>query len=411
MLGEVDKAEGLVRRGASVNATRSDGATPLHLAAGHPALVRFLISRHAPLEARDDAGYTPLYIAAGQATPDAALELIKAGANVNAAGRHGETPLIEAAQIGSFDTVRALVDHGANVNVQTDYGESALVAAAERPSSDAPKIVALFLQHGANVKQYGDEALLMGVENPDVVRLLIDAGAHVDRPERMRIDSASDIPLTRAAIDGSDETVRLLLDHGAKVDVGHGYEPVDAAVDWSMQDARHVDLAKFRTAKLHCAELLLDHGAPVGAHSLALAAAWAWPPVLKLLLDHGANVNGKNADGKTALMMAVSVALLSEVESIANNDSAEGLSISTMPDIEKSVDMLLARGADVNAKDNDGTTVLMHAVGPHGADFVARLLKLGADPTPKDSDGNTALSLAERDHYPDIARILKSWKS
>ena len=56
---------------------------------------------------------------------------------------------------------------------------------------------------------------------------------------------------------------------------------------------------------------------------------------------------------------------------------------------------LLNAGADVNARTNNGMTVLMYAAeGMANPENVRALLKAGADPKAKDKSGRTALDLA-----------------
>ena len=55
------------------------------------------------------------------------------------------------------------------------------------------------------------------------------------------------------------------------------------------------------------------------------------------------------------------------------------------------VQALLAKGADVNAKDNDGATALMLASQNGHLDVVQALLAKGADVNAKANDGVTAL--------------------
>jgi len=57
----------LISEGADVNARRTDGGTPLMIAAGNsstPEIVQLLIEKGAELEARSTAGSTPLMVAA-----------------------------------------------------------------------------------------------------------------------------------------------------------------------------------------------------------------------------------------------------------------------------------------------------------------------------------------------------------
>lgn len=57
----------------------------------------------------------------------------------------------------------------------------------------------------------------------------------------------------------------------------------------------------------------------------------------------------------------------------------------------------IARGADVNARSDDGDTPLMHAAVLSNADCVKVLLKAGADPNARDKRGGTALMRSVRD--------------
>ena len=54
------------------------------------------------------------------------------------------------------------------------------------------------------------------------------------------------------------------------------------------------------------------------------------------------------------------------------------------------ISLLLQAGADVNAKDRDGNTALILAAAENPT-VVSVLLKAGADVNAKDRDGNTAL--------------------
>ena len=79
------------------------------------------------------------------------------------------------------------------------------------------------------------------------------------------------------------------------------------------------------------------------------------------------------------------------------------------------IETLAEDGADVNAKDSDGGTILMFAAGPwadgdHAA-AVAALLKAGADPEATGTGGpmadKTALELATEAGHEAVAALLR----
>lgn len=69
---------------------------------------------------------------------------------------------------------------------------------------------------------------------------------------------------------------------------------------------------------------------------------------------------------------------------------------------------LLEKGADVNAKDSDGATALILAAYYGYADVVKVLIEKGADLNVKDRAGQTALDKAEAKHKSDIVNMLRS---
>lgn len=74
-------------------------------------------------------------------------------------------------------------------------------------------------------------------------------------------------------------------------------------------------------------------------------------------------------------------------------------------------DVLIKAGADVNAKDNDGRTALMVIVSNYKErlkDVAELLIKSGADVNAKEYNGLTALSLARIYKNDDIADLLRA---
>jgi len=124
-------------------------------------------------------------------------------------------------------------------------------------------------------------------------------------------------------------------------------------------------------------KLLLAAGAKVDApdhHGLTLLVSTGYfdPTVTTILLDAGADPNATDQQGESVLMKA----------------SAQGL--------KQSVKILIDHHADVNRKDARGRTALMHAAASHYSDAIPVLLENGADPTARDNEGHSALDLADK---------------
>jgi len=158
-----------------------------------------------------------------------------------------------------------------------------------------------------------------------LVRQLLDGGVPVDA---LNVDRT---PLHTAIVWKRREAVELLLDRGANIEaVYDGYTPLLRAI-W---EANSEDLAG----------LLLDHGASPhavyvldGTTALHYAARRGLLIIMGRLIDLGFSVDVHNTFGKTPLMWA------------ALNDTKDAL------------ELLLGRGAAINAQGNDGWTALHSA--------------------------------------------------
>ena len=142
--GNVPAVRALLESGVDVNKNTLTGikyrdsenvyyTTALHVAAknGHVATVKLLIENGADLNTRQESsfghtGTTPLGVAAERDNSLCAIELIKAGADVNLASSSGATPLMIAASEGREAIVALLIGFGADVSLCNCRGETAL---------------------------------------------------------------------------------------------------------------------------------------------------------------------------------------------------------------------------------------------------------------------------------------------
>lgn len=121
----------------------------------------------------------------------------------------------------------------------------------------------------------------------------------------------------------------------------------------------------------------------IGEQALQLAAWRGHIDAVRWLLDHGAPVN---RDGKA--WSALHYAVFAGHREIA--------------------DLLLARGADVNARAPNDASVLMMAAREGHEELAQRLLDVGADPTLTNDRGETALTWAMRQGNLRIAKRVSS---
>ena len=330
-------------------------------------------------------GQTPLMHAASGSYPNPALELLlDNGAQVNARDDSGVTALMEAANFNRSGAVKLLLDRGAQVNARSNYGLTPLTIAAA-PFIYLPvrklAVVKLLLEGGAQVDgrdSNGRTPLALSAGRsykPDIVALLLDHGAEVNAPDRNGVT-----PLMLAVHErGFPEIVKFLIEKGAQVDArsNNGSTPLHRAAQASIgnryrspllcmtsihPDFRR-DIEEVRQRPLEMIQLLLDTGAQVDARDedgntplIVAAKGTDRPEIIQLLIEKGAEVNARNNDGSTALMVA-------------------------------------ARGAD-SGGNIPGVTIIKSTRALLGGDIIELLLDKGANPLAIDASGMKAIDHA-----------------
>jgi ankyrin repeat protein len=182
--------------------------------------------------------------------------------------------------------------------------------------------------------------------------------------------------------------VRTWIDQGAEwpdaVSGDKSGARPDPAVVTMMTALRDGKRAEFER-RLRSAPAALNAKGPDGWTPLMYAALYGDPQAVRLLLDRGANPDAQNEDGGSALMYAVDdpgkTQLLLERGANPNLRSGEGrtaLLIAAAAGIDSTVKLLLDKGADVNVPLADGRGVLALAAGAGNPGLLKLLLDRGA---------------------------------
>jgi ankyrin repeat protein len=261
-------------------------------------------------------------------------KLLEKGVHVNEADTGGMTPLLYAASESRANCIAALISAAADVNHAARDGTTAMHLAAE------------------------NDCVV-------VVQQLLEAGARVDPEDPKSTES----PLYKACSNGALKAAKALIAAGASVNAkGHwGNRPLHACI--KADDPTTIPLMR----------LLVDAGADINAHGFAgatplhVAANSESATATKFLLSVGADPNCTTKRAESASAVSTTPA-----------DSRAGLPPGKRP---------------------------IHSFMVHGANCVGvlqLLLEKGADPNAPDEDGKTPMQLAdEMELDEEIKQLLK----
>lgn len=227
--GHIKVVRALTHAGASVEAKDSYGRTPLHDACqgGHQEIAIGLLLNGALVGTPDICSFTALHLAAkeGHGAMVQLLMIASADPELRAGGRCSALDLAVARD--HVEVIQKLVAYDAQVNAQCHNGTTALHVSATHGNGAAMRAL---IQAGALVNMgdsTGCSALHLSTSKPDLVRILLQAGANLDHR-----NIYGETPLFRACSQFDPGSVSTLLQLGADETVvnNKGATPFDTVL-------------------------------------------------------------------------------------------------------------------------------------------------------------------------------------
>lgn len=333
--------------------------------------------------------------------------------------RKAKTPhaLGRAAEAGNFGLVRSLLASGFDPNFQDEDQWTPLMRASRGGGGNYPankngrfECLRILLESGANPdlpNSHQKTPLWMAAQSGHdaCVASLIQAGAGLDK-----ISKDGRTPVMMAAKGGHLECMRLLFQAGADI---HGkdfesntlaihsaesFETLTLAVSFGADpfdcDSEGMDALDYaarlgNALGLHALLLSENHAkrSPRAVSLLSHACMGGKDQCIQTLLDAGFDPNEASQDGTTPLIL-----------------SAGAWSAGALPCVQ----LLLGRGAWIDARDDQGTSALMAASEQCNLSIVLFLAQAGADLDLINNGGHSAADLLDQDVEPDMASTLRA---
>jgi ankyrin repeat protein len=170
----------------------------------------------------------------------------------------------------------------------------------------------------------------------------------------------------------------------------------------------------FKNKHFELAELLIEHGIDVnlsvnerGDTALHSAVRSSNLRIVELIMAKGADVAVRNDDGQTALDIAMDLGRRKIVKLLANNRSSDAnIHLAAFLGDQARVQELIKSGTDINAQDQSGMTPLLRALSGSQVQLAKFLVENGADVSMGNKWGQAPLIYALWDRDPGMVQWL-----
>jgi ankyrin repeat protein len=253
--------------------------------------------------------------------------------------------IFTAAWLGDQASVAEFVERHPALANATDPAEDfqEVTPLAHALAGSEVTVVSLLLELGAEVRAHSGKLLSIAIalNRPDLVQILLEHGADASTVDSLGPLDFEERPIADLLVARGAGVPSHLLPRTCRADVSHN--------------------------ALHRATVLLGYGADVnsrartGLTALHYAVRSGDLPLIRLLLESGADVEASDLDGWTPLLHLAKTR--AKVDHVAV------------------LDLLVAHGANLDARTTTGETLLYFATRQHQSDVVRWLLEHGADPS------------------------------
>lgn len=351
------KIQTLIDSGVNINRKDAKGRTMLFELSAKRRIesIKILIRNGIDINSEDNYGKTVLSEAVDKIDGMMIRFLLENGASINHVNSSGRTVLHDAALEENNRAFTILMAQNPNLNLRDHYGRTVLFDAVEGGNLDIIREIVNNIDDINIVDNNGQSVLFDAVlkDNPDIAKFLISNGIDVNILDKKRQSA-----LFNAVILGAQNlpVIELLLEKGAKLNIK----------DYSEKT--------ILDEILKILSILKNADEKVDGKYRLVSADRNYLKLTGILIDLGLAIDRTDIDGKTVLYK--------EVER-ENYDT---------------INFLIASGADVNAQDKEGRTVLFDAIlkGTSNMNMIDHLISKGADIDHRDFNERTVIDdLAE----------------
>lgn len=454
-VNEADLVTFLIIKGADTEITNNFGETPLHIAVKNDNVdcAKNLIALKANIFAKDDEDNSVIQIAL--AKDELWYDIMINQKTAELRDINGENIVHYFVRTGDEKAIDFCIKNALPLSVKNNEGKTPVnLCFDDAENFNSIKIAAKLLQGGAECVR-GDFAYFEDAvrsHNPllrftdgqtplhiatisghtGIVKYLLTEKSSIRLSDLLQAqDIAGSTPLHEAVRYGQVEIAKLLLENGAKIDAldAVGKTPFLLIIPENKQyemystllsfNAKATEKDMFGDTVLHVAtmanvstkvlQLLVSYGSPVnernkqGITPLSLAIEKNNTPHVIFYAQNGADINAQDMQGNTPLGRALespSIDMLKTLITPKNvlskdSDGQTPLHIAIIKDSPfEYIQYLIDSGADVNARNKNGDSVLYLAVKKNKKDVGDLLLSRNADIFATNTENNSPLRIA-----------------